>query len=898
MAKILVGDCVSLKSGLTGTVKFKGEVGFAQGEWYGIALATPDGTHDGYISKEKRRYFTTKEKHGMFITCDKINNKMEQQLSRPSKKRKTDRTEKTLPSQSNSDRKLLRREIWLNYLHEKEDRFYSKDIFHQHFNAEKNCGNRRGFNSPRVLDLREWIVKQTFGKYRKRKLNEVKVYLEEEERRLLEDKEKLSDIFWKRITVLVESKSPNEDMIHVNRIYELVDGRVGQCLYKGLTKFAKGNWIGIALSEGEGKHDGSVYGKRYFRAREGRGIFVRPWKVKGEVLPKVDKAGHAVKRSLVHEEAINIKNQLLMESKESDQAEESYDCDRSSQELEVQDDWKPADYKLEPCHDLGTKPKLLYLEKELRKNYGIAADHKMTITEFEEWCKSGKNEKAIEEIMAWKRAQFDVDNLFETNRYDISVPVSKLHKNDGEKAPRKLGPTAIGTAKGYKPAHFRDTSNIRYDISYTLKQLNKTKGQQADKKLGPQDIGKMKSFEPANFGTSTEGIRYDISYTKSELDKNAGEKVEPKLGPKQIGRNKDYEVPEYDIEVSNVRYDLFYLISKLKEGQGISPKLGPRDIGINKDFKRPKYELNTEEVRRDLYHSMKDLKKNEHCRAPKRQRVRSIGFAKGFNPFKSAWEDTDEEILGAHLYYAKRKGRESEKSIRKLGPLDIGRADNFTPYRVPTRSKVNEKEKQFVAMGKSYTSSKKKHIKPRGHSTDNFNPRDASLSENCPADPSKLPSLSTKGEDLQCNWLWGMSRQPVRNSIRTEYKPQSEDDSNRESKRREGREVVLASNSEKIELSEDWESDSDVHEFNVKSLSAESKRTNELLSVATRKKDIRGKDASSQRSITGYPKRWNSDHGTRSLVAYDEQKPTKRGSLISRRRFKFPWGIFCNPTVT
>merc|ERR1719285_1277805 len=105
----------------------------------------------------------------------------------------------------------------------------------------------------------------------------------------------------------------------------------------------------------------------------------------------------------------------------------------------------------------------------------------------------------------------------------------------------------------------------------------------------------------------------------------------------------------------------------------------------------------------DLYHSMKELKKNEHCRAPKRQRVRSIGFAKGFNPFKSSWDDNDGENSTPHLYYAKKKGHE-RKSSRKLGPVEIGRAHNFTPYRIPTKGRSHEKWEQSARFEKSNSS--------------------------------------------------------------------------------------------------------------------------------------------------------------------------------------------------
>ena len=55
----------------------------------------------------------------------------------------------------------------------------------------------------------------------------------------------------------------------------LTDGRCGTISFSGKTDFAKGHWFGVSLDSNTGKHDGSVYGKRYFRAKQGHGTFVR-----------------------------------------------------------------------------------------------------------------------------------------------------------------------------------------------------------------------------------------------------------------------------------------------------------------------------------------------------------------------------------------------------------------------------------------------------------------------------------------------------------------------------------------------------------------------------------------------------------------------------------------------
>ncbi|PWN36696.1 uncharacterized protein FA14DRAFT_128921, partial [Meira miltonrushii] len=49
----------------------------------------------------------------------------------------------------------------------------------------------------------------------------------------------------------------------------------GEILFVGQTSFSHGIWVGIALDDTAGKHDGVVQGKRYFTAHPGHGIFVR-----------------------------------------------------------------------------------------------------------------------------------------------------------------------------------------------------------------------------------------------------------------------------------------------------------------------------------------------------------------------------------------------------------------------------------------------------------------------------------------------------------------------------------------------------------------------------------------------------------------------------------------------
>jgi len=51
---------------------------------------------------------------------------------------------------------------------------------------------------------------------------------------------------------------------------------VGQVHYRGETKFAPGEWIGVVTDEPVGKNDGSVQGTRYFCCAPHHGLFLRP----------------------------------------------------------------------------------------------------------------------------------------------------------------------------------------------------------------------------------------------------------------------------------------------------------------------------------------------------------------------------------------------------------------------------------------------------------------------------------------------------------------------------------------------------------------------------------------------------------------------------------------------
>merc|ERR1712083_947249 len=65
--------------------------------------------------------------------------------------------------------------------------------------------------------------------------------------------------------------------VKVNRRYRIDDGRIGICRYRGRTAFGKDgeDWIGLLVEYGEGIHNGTVKGKKYFVCASGKGVMVR-----------------------------------------------------------------------------------------------------------------------------------------------------------------------------------------------------------------------------------------------------------------------------------------------------------------------------------------------------------------------------------------------------------------------------------------------------------------------------------------------------------------------------------------------------------------------------------------------------------------------------------------------
>lgn len=200
---LVKGDRVVLESEKVGTIRFKGNTGFAKGQWYGIELDTPDGKHDGLVKKDMKRYFHCKKKHGVFVQRHKI-------VALAPKKPKLGKASQSVPVNARVSKRAYKRTTSSTREEKKSEPKLERSKSHKITDESGNLLRRKIVDGDRV---------------------------------------------------------------------ELSTGKTGRIMYIGQTAFAKGQWYGLELDEKDGKHDGYVGIKRYYKCKAGHGTFVRREKI-------------------------------------------------------------------------------------------------------------------------------------------------------------------------------------------------------------------------------------------------------------------------------------------------------------------------------------------------------------------------------------------------------------------------------------------------------------------------------------------------------------------------------------------------------------------------------------------------------------------------------------------
>ena len=165
-------------------------------------------------------------------------------------------------------------------------------------------------------------------------------------------------------------------VIHIGHRYRLDDGRIGVCRFKGRTMFGKAteDYIGIVLEIGEGKHNGTVKGRVYFKCRDGKGVLVRPHRIVqdlgnpfGKVLTQAliddPKGRELMNQANSAKIAAKTMRMLLLEKqKESKEDEDDNDNDDKNK---TSNTWTPSNYDIEDHSTTSFLAQKLHYNKRL-----------------------------------------------------------------------------------------------------------------------------------------------------------------------------------------------------------------------------------------------------------------------------------------------------------------------------------------------------------------------------------------------------------------------------------------------------------------------------------------------------------------------------------------------------
>eukprot|EP01083_Nonionella_stella_P266704 901844_1 len=264
--QVSIGDRIITVGQLEGIIRYKGTVHFDDRRVYGIELDkwSPHG-HNGTINNNK--YFHCIEGRGVFILPNGIKMNKGATISREKKRRKS-----SILMNSN----LLQQEIMMSDLKADEHKEELGNIKRQIAKVEKK--------------LHEIIILEE-----KRKQGDT---LDMSQLTKIDRKKHLKDKLAELAKQMMDMNKANEDAgpkaplpqinFNVGDRVRLERGKTGIVKFIGETEFAKGEVIGLELDTWTpAGHNGTVRGKIYFNAQEGRGYFTRRSNILNVVLPLV-----------------------------------------------------------------------------------------------------------------------------------------------------------------------------------------------------------------------------------------------------------------------------------------------------------------------------------------------------------------------------------------------------------------------------------------------------------------------------------------------------------------------------------------------------------------------------------------------------------------------------------
>jgi len=344
--------------------------------------------------------------------------------------------------------------------------------------------------------------------------------------------------------------------VKINRAYELKDGRVGLVRFIGRTEFKHGiEWIGLELTKGVGKNNGTVQGIEYFTCPEQRGSFVQI----GKILKKV---------SL---------NEVPTALRKLPSAPTPYSLSsRGASKLTSPKNWLKIPNPLRQWSNSRgeSHSRAQKIRRSPRKLSNPArrprASSETVISHRKKWASGSRYSNMLHQDWCCSPSSARKEN---GDSEKISACEGKVEDNDG--------PLNRARTWSWEPATYK------YD---TPKKSSKRKAK-APRKLGPREIGRQKNWTPAKFKIDKPE---DGDFLRERLTpmKNTGKKASRKMGAIETGWNETYEVASFDLtsECEDFLAERLWSATK-RERQRVARKVGAIETGWVDTYEVADYQL-------------------------------------------------------------------------------------------------------------------------------------------------------------------------------------------------------------------------------------------------------------------------------------------------------------------
>jgi len=263
MQKPLGVGCKVLWNNLTATVKYRGLVDFAAGEWLGLELDEPKGLHDGSVLG--RQYFQGKPKHGVFAQEATL-----VEGRGPPEARETEVQSGGGPLEQPADTVEVGSEVAWNGVSG-----VVKYVGPVKFATGKWVGveldEPKGMHDGSVFGVSYFDAKMKYAVFCQPRDLSCNMHSPAKVTATVAGSPLPGPAHSPGQTAAGGMTTAQARLAAGHKV--VWKGHAGVVRYTGKTSFADGDWIGVELEEAKGMHNGSLFGTEYFSCSEKHGIF-------------------------------------------------------------------------------------------------------------------------------------------------------------------------------------------------------------------------------------------------------------------------------------------------------------------------------------------------------------------------------------------------------------------------------------------------------------------------------------------------------------------------------------------------------------------------------------------------------------------------------------------------